>query len=363
MSIRCGNRIIFSYLCLFTILTATIGSAVSCKQKTPDKAIAIFVIGEVRLVRPGEQERPVKHKDVLFKEDFIKTGPDSVLVFQIGADSLIQLEPNTQVKMTSFMEQGVTRLGLIQGKVFSNIHRLRKGELFQVDMKTSVAAVRGTEFSAAQTKKDSVVAVSKGTITVQSVNEKNEVKEEKTIENGNAAVVKDTISTRPLTGSEEKELAQFDKTSPIDDIESKSESDLKSREDDFQKNRGADKTDDAKKTLNKGEKSRTAVADKTLPATDKKETPGTIWTGKKVYGPSDAVVVNYKNLPNYWNCWISISKSGSPDRSYEAYDWTKGNTNGQMTFPTLKLEPGNYEVRVHFSRGNEVNMRYNFRVK
>ena len=354
MSFRYGYRIIFSYLCLCIILTAAIGSTVSCKQKTPDKAIAIFVIGEVRLVRPGEQERPVKHKDALFKEDFIKTGPDSVLVFQLGTESLIQLEPNTQVKIASFMEQGVTKLGLIQGKVFSNIHRLRKGDVFQVDMKTSVAAVRGTEFSAAQTKKDSVVAVSKGTITVQSVNEKNEVKEEKTIENGNAAVVKDKISTRPLTGSEEKELAQFDKTSPIEDIESKSESELKSMEGDFQKNRGADKPDDAKKTLNKGEKSGTAVADKT---------PGTIWTGKKVYGPSDAVVVNYKNLPNYRYCWISISKSGSPAKSFEAYDWTHSNSNGQMTFSNLKLEPGNYEVRVYFSRGYEVNMRYNFRVK
>ncbi len=394
MKFRSGARTNFTGICLCIIIAAAFGATTSCKKKAADEAITTFVVGEVKLLRQGEQERPVSHKEKLMKGDVIKTGDGSLLVFQIGTRVLIKIEANTRVAISSIMEQSSTSLELSQGKVFSNVRNLVKQESFQVRMKTSVAAVRGTEFSAEQTNKESIVAVSRGTISVQKMDEKNEVKEEQSIETGNTAVVKEKISVRPMTENEEKELARFDKITPIEDIESKSESDLKNLENEVLEKESAEspveekKTDKSIETKKADKPAEAKKADK--PADTKKEgtdvkvaekikeekniqpphketsgteAAGTVWTGKRVYEQAETVVVFYKNLPEYRNCWISVSKAGSADRSYESYNWTHSAKDGQMEFANLKLAPGNYEARVHFSRGNEVNLRYVFQVK
>jgi hypothetical protein len=347
----------------------------SCKQKNPDQAIVTIVIGQVRLARPGEQERPVVHKEILQKNDVVATGPGSVLVFQFGSESLIQVEPNTEVILSSFfIDQGEASLALGKGKLFSNIRRLQKGESFKVQTRTSTAAVRGTEFSVLYKEGESVVAVNRGSIAVQHIGDNNEIKEEKSVENGSAAVVKDRIVSRNLNRDEEKELAQFGRMSPVSDVEAASDSDLKKMEDDLIKSRGVDKAEDVKpagpqkkegvkKPGVKEKKIESETVAKKIRVDNGKTNNGAIWTSKRVFGTSDTIVVNYKNIPEYRNCWISISKAGSPDRSYESYHWTYSAKDGQMTFPNLNLAPGNYEVRVHFSKSNEVNMRYTFSVK
>jgi serine/threonine protein kinase len=87
------------------------------------------------------------------------------------------------------------------------------------------------------------------------------------------------------------------------------------------------------------------------------------WTMYRVYKPSETVVVVFRNLPENRTTWIDISKAADRDGSYLHYFWTLGKSSGRLTFSGLSLEPGAYEVRVHFTRSNSANLRFPFKVE
>jgi hypothetical protein len=88
-----------------------------------------------------------------------------------------------------------------------------------------------------------------------------------------------------------------------------------------------------------------------------------LWTGKGVYGSSETIVVFYRNMPDYRNCWIDVSRASDGDGRYQTYNWTYSATSGKMEFSGLGLAPGVYEVRAHFGKSNSVDKRYRFRVQ
>ncbi len=88
-----------------------------------------------------------------------------------------------------------------------------------------------------------------------------------------------------------------------------------------------------------------------------------LMTEKPVYQITDQITVVFKNVPDYRNCWIAISKVGDPDGRYETYNWTYSATEGKIDFGLLHLKPGSYEVRLHLSRGSTVSKRYTFTVE
>jgi hypothetical protein len=340
--------------CISMMLIICLTAGIACKkQEAPARAIATFVIGKVILERPGEPAQPVRHKDELRKGDVIKTGQDSILVVQLGGESLIKIEAGTTVRMSSFMEQGATKFELAQGTMFNRVRNLNKESSYMVQTKTSLAAVRGTVFSVSSGKDKSIVAVNNGAVNVQGTTIKNEMTEEKIVEQGNAAVVKNTITTRPVTGDEKKEFNKFEKIATVEDIDSTSESELKEMEAEYLKN--DDKAG--------GKKAVPTSSGKDKPAGEDVIKKALAWTGKRVYSASDDIVVYYKNLPEYRNCWIDISKASDPEGRYQSYNWTHSAKSGQMTFSRLSLEPGVYEVRIHFSKSNAVNKRYRFQVR
>ncbi|MBN2160922.1 MAG: FecR domain-containing protein [Spirochaetes bacterium] len=331
----------------------------ACKPVNESRAIAAFVVGEVTLERPSEPARQVRHKDEIRKGDLVKTGAASLLVLQIGRDSLIKLEADTTLSITSLFERGSTKFALEQGTLFARARKLLKSESFQVQTMTSLAAVRGTQFSVSYGKGESVVAVNSGEVAVQKVADDGTVKDETTVGKGNAAVVNKKISTRPVSPEERAELARFEKIEPVKDIDSATEADLRKLEESLMK--GAAESDvensnpDPKKDVTTSEKEKSVEDDEVKNMV--------IWTGKQVYSRSDTIVVNYKNVPDYRNCWIDISKAADPDGSYQSYNWTYAAKEGQMTFPDMNLEPGLYEVRVHLGRGSSVSKRFRFRVQ
>jgi len=340
--------------CISMILIICFSAGSACKKEEAQvRAIATFVIGNVVLDRSGEPARQVRHKDELRKDDVIKTGRDSILVVQLGGESLIKIESGTTVRLVSIMEQGTTKFELDQGTMFNRVMKLKKETSYVVQTKTSLAAVRGTEFSVSSEKDKSTVAVNDGSVKVQGIPKKNEVSEEKSIEKGNAAVVKDKIVIRPVTNDEKKEFNKFEKIPAIEDIDSTSESDLMKMEADYF-------NDDAPAG---GNGSADSSSGKDRPAGDDPAKNALVWTSKKVYRTSDDIVVYYKNLPDYRNCWIDISNASDRDGSYQSYNWTYSAKDGQMNFSRMGLKPGVYEVRVHFGRGNAVDKRYRFQVQ
>ncbi|HPL17983.1 MAG TPA: FecR family protein [Spirochaetota bacterium] len=332
------------------------------------RAMATFVIGTVTLERAGGPARILRHKDELMHGDVVRTGPDSLLVVQIGDDSVIKIESATTVSMGLFLDKGNAQFHIDQGRMFSRVHNLAKESTFKVYTKTSLAAVRGTEFSVTSRKDGSVVAVNDGSVAVRMVAEGKETNEERSIENGKTAEVKDSIKTRPVNAEEKKEFNRFARITPIEDLDGTSEEDLKRMEEDYLKNKDKaveiDKDKERKdKKEKEPEKKDDGAPERDKPAGNDAAKQTVIWTGKAVYGTADSVIVYYQNMPEYRNCWIDISRAADGDGRYQAYQWTYSAKNGQMTFSGMNLAPGIYEVRAHFGRSGSVDKRYRFQVR
>lgn len=104
-------------------------------------------------------------------------------------------------------------------------------------------------------------------------------------------------------------------------------------------------------------------AEKVEPAPDSAGGKYLAWTLKHTYRPSEVIEVVFSNVPENRAAWIDISRADDRDGKYRQYYWTYGKPNGKMTFSGLNLDPGAYEVRVHFSRSNSVDRRFPFRVE
>ncbi len=362
------TRGISIYVSMALVLTGAFFSACIKKEaaQAPLRAMATFVIGKVTLDRAGEPARALMHKEELRHGDVVKTGPDSLLVIQIGEDSVIKIESGTTVSMALFMDKGNAQFYVNQGRMFSRVHNLSKESSFKVYTKTSLAAVRGTEFSVTYQKNVSVVAVNDGSVAVRKITAGKEIKEEQAIETGKAADVNDSIKTRPVNDEEKKEFNRFARITPIEDLDSKSEADLKQMEDDYLKNKDKaveiDKKKDNKDT-GKEKKDDDNASAKAKPAEDDAAKKTILWTSKGVYSPADTIIVNYKNMPEYRTCWIDISKAADGDGRYRSYQWTHSAKDGRLTFAGMNLEPGVYEVRAHFGRSSSVDKRFRFQVR
>ena len=343
---------------ILSLLTAVALCTACAKKEGPVRAMTTFVIGSVTLERAGSAIRTLGHKEELLAGDVVRTGAGSMLVIQIGRDTVINVEADTTLALYRIMGRDGTRLLMEEGRVFSRLRHLQKGSDFRIYTKAYMAAVRGTEFSVEYGKGEPVVAVSDGTVEVKKAAAGRETGEGEMVGAGNAAVVRDAIGTRPVSAEEKKEFDRFRKIEPIGDLDGTSESDIKKMEADYMKSGDEADGSDEKKAV--GEE-----------ASSKQETPSengeakklVLWTGKGVYAPSDTIVVYYKNMPEYRNCWIDISKAGDGDGSYQSYNWTYSAASGRMEFPGLNLEPGPYEARVHFSKSGSVDKRFRFRVQ
>jgi hypothetical protein len=361
------------YISITMVLTGALFSSCA-KKETKEKAVravATFVIGTVTLERAGEPARPLQHKEELTHGDVVKTGPDSLLVIQIGEYSVIKIESGTTVSMGLFLDKGNTQFYVDQGRMFSRVRNLSKESTFKVYTKTSLAAVRGTEFSVTSRKNESVVAVNDGSVAVETIVGRKAIKEEQTVENGKAAEVTDSIKTRPVNAEEKKEFNRFAKITPVEDLDSKSEADLKQMEADYQKNKDTaedtikekdqSNNKDTDRDKNKKKDDKALARDK--PAGDEAAKKTALWTSKSIYNPADTIIVYYKNMPEYRTCWIDVSKAADGDGRYQSYQWTYGAKDGQMTFSGIKLAPGVYEVRAHFGRSSSVDKRFRFQVR
>jgi ferric-dicitrate binding protein FerR (iron transport regulator) len=338
------------------IFLAAAALQTSCAKKSQNRALATFVVGTVTLERQGSAAAPVTHGHEFIRGDRVVTGPQSLLVIQVGEESVLQVGADTHVEISALMEGGNTRYNLDSGKVLARVRPLAKGGTYTIQTKTSIAAVRGTEFGVSLEQGRPVVAVHDGSVAVARVVDE-APRDEKVIEKGNAALVAELITTRPVTESETRDYDEFKKVPLISNIGAKTGEELKRIEEEVL-NPGTPREEKKDGDL----EPRDGDGEETTAETAAEEKP-LVWTSKRVYASSDPIVVGYKNLPEYRNAWISIEKASAADGSYETYQWTYSAKNGSMTFPDMNLEPGTYEVRVHFGRGNAVDMRFPFSVQ
>jgi hypothetical protein len=366
MNISVIKRIFIYTSCLLVVAAGS--SLLSCKKETAPQAIATFVVGDVKLVRTGDADRQLRHRDVLKKADTIVTGANSFCAFQLGEEAVMKVSENSTMRLQDILETGNNRVYLEQGRVFAAVKKMGKGTSYEVQTKTTVAAVRGTQFSVNYEKGASVVAVNEGAVKVQRVAEDTAVAGEEVVEQGKAAVVtKDDSTTRGLNKKEVQEFEKDTKVIIVEDVQEKSESDLRKIEAEALQGKQAVIEKEAEKSpLNapkNEEKKQVAAEEKQSQPQSQGNGAALAWASKRVYKTEDQIVIGYKNMPESRYAWIAVAKAGTDGNNFIQYNWTNSNKDGQMDFGVLNLEPGNYEVQVHFSRSRSVDKRFPFRVE
>jgi hypothetical protein len=192
-----------------------------CSKPVEERAFVSFFAGDV-MIKHGAESRAIKLKDEVSDSDIIKTGSKSFAVVQMPGGSVCRIEENTNVEMSA-ITGGEKKLTLSKGIILSKIEKLKKGEGYTVKTPLTVAAVRGTEFLTKYNGIEAVVSVGEGKVSVARVS----VSDETPLDAGSTAVVKDTVDLRAVNAEEAKELDKLKSVSFINDIDKKSDEELK----------------------------------------------------------------------------------------------------------------------------------------
>lgn len=144
-------------------------AVISCgtTAKKSGNGVAVFVIGDVQLRTADGKLSKLNVSDRIGDGDSVITAKDATATIQISDSGIIRVQPESTVVMRQLLNGNNTELYLEKGELLSKVTRLKKDEKFSVKTPTSVAGVRGTEFSVrvGGGQKD-VVAVRDGKVAV-----------------------------------------------------------------------------------------------------------------------------------------------------------------------------------------------------
>ncbi len=166
----------------------------SCANKGPAVTVVTFTVGKTELVRGKEPPRQLRTGETLKKGDLIITGDSSEVTIQAGDRILIKVLPNSAVTLSSLLESGECSLHQERGRIASKSKKLMRDERYLIQNRTTVAAVRGTEFMVAFERGVSRVAVAEGRVEVTKIDSR----ESRLIAAGGKAVISGGFDKAPL---------------------------------------------------------------------------------------------------------------------------------------------------------------------
>jgi len=136
-------------LALAAVCLGTVGAGEARAQQA-DVALVYRLLGEGRVVvtPAGGSPRPAQLGNRLHDRDLVYTSPDTRAALRFTDDgSILRLNPNSQLRLTSGDERGVVvrTLELEFGELWARVTR-HDGTTLRVQTPAGVAAVKGTEF-------------------------------------------------------------------------------------------------------------------------------------------------------------------------------------------------------------------------
>ena len=152
----------------YFILCAAVAVSMSCGSKeTPSfKGKITFLKGSAQI-----QSADGKIKQLAFADDVeagseVKTDTKSYIFIQFGETSVVKMQENSTLKIGKLISVNNMDLHLEQGQVLSKINKLGKGESFSIMTPTTVASVRGTQFSVSYGEGRTDISVAQGRVNV-----------------------------------------------------------------------------------------------------------------------------------------------------------------------------------------------------
>ncbi|HNV46630.1 MAG TPA: FecR domain-containing protein [Spirochaetota bacterium] len=179
-----------------------------------------YFIGRVDIIKPGNRIVPAAIKLRLHTKDTVKTHAKSKAFIQCGADNMLELFENTELRMDTLpvtlkSSADVAALHLMRGKAAVMLEKLTSKGSFSIRTINHTIAVRGTVFSAEITANGAIVMVKEGGVTItETANPKKRIDvdagskaiitgtriETKDMTDGDAATFREIVELRPIAG-------------------------------------------------------------------------------------------------------------------------------------------------------------------
>jgi hypothetical protein len=209
---------------------------VGCKESKPQEKTGIVTlkVGSVKIQRDGGQTVEAKISEQVRQGDTIVTAKNSTMVVQFSDSFVVQIEESSIMRVTSSMEDN-REMFVEDGQVLAKLVKTGKNNA-SISTPTSVAAVRGTQFSVSYREGKSQVAVAEGKVAVKAVRAEDAGKPavepagETLTEAGKTAEIVSTpgkagapleLNVRPISDTEKKELKKIESVPVIPEAEKK----------------------------------------------------------------------------------------------------------------------------------------------
>ncbi|MFW5786112.1 MAG: PQQ-binding-like beta-propeller repeat protein [bacterium] len=133
-------------------------------------AVIVFIMGEALIQEAGGWS-PLDVGTALSADDVIQVADDSYCEIELGNVATVRVDADSEVTLRRLLfseEESDARLALNRGAVLSRVRTLAQGSAYAVQTESSVAGVRGTEFSARVDESGAVkIAVREGRVGVR----------------------------------------------------------------------------------------------------------------------------------------------------------------------------------------------------
>ncbi len=134
-------------------------------------ATTLTVTGEASFTRDANTFALVPNT-TLIQSDAIKTGPRSTASLLLGDGSVVRLNENTSIQLSTYTKTENTweiRLKQFAGTTWNRVQKLAGVSKYEIETSTTVATVRGTAFSVDVSDDSAQVDVAEGTVTAKLV--------------------------------------------------------------------------------------------------------------------------------------------------------------------------------------------------
>lgn len=148
-------------------------AVLSCAPSGPVHTWLDFFVGRVEVLGGGGSPKAAEIRMPLMREDKVRTHEKSMAFVQCGADNIIQIMEDSELRMDALpvrmdSARSATLLRLLKGRAAFYTESLKEGGSFQVRMSSITCAVRGTLFSASVAGAKTVVSVREGSVGLKS---------------------------------------------------------------------------------------------------------------------------------------------------------------------------------------------------
>lgn len=142
---------------------------VSCQSPSNKTIQAVFIVGQVEKILPGQNPVAIQFSDILPENTMIQTGMNSICYLKIGNLGLVKIREKTQIVLEKLIEG--LELSISKGSVLNKVLPLKPGNHYAVKTPLIAIGVRGTVFGVESIENETKIGLIEGKLAINGLND------------------------------------------------------------------------------------------------------------------------------------------------------------------------------------------------